>query len=47
VPQLSETSGVLNWTGPSKPGSHNSQVYAELLGLSDKDLERLAKAGVV
>jgi len=47
VPQLSETPGVLNWTGPSKPGSHNGEIYGDLVGLSAQELERLAKAGVV
>ncbi len=47
VPMLSETPGVLKWTGPPEPGSHNREVYSGLLGLSAGDLERLAKAGVI
>ncbi len=47
VPQLSETPGVMKWTGPSRPGSHNREVYGDLLGLGEQDLERLAKAGII
>ena len=47
VPQLSETPGVINWTGPATPGSHNREIYGELLGVSEQELERLSKAGIV
>jgi crotonobetainyl-CoA:carnitine CoA-transferase CaiB-like acyl-CoA transferase len=47
VPQLSETPGVMNWSGPPQPGLHNREIYVDVLGLSEQELERLGKAGVV
>ncbi len=47
VPQLSDTPGVLKWTGPPAMGSHNEEVYCGLLGLAKSELERLASAGIV
>ncbi len=47
TPQLSATPGTLRWAGPPRPGTHNAEVYGELLGLGADDLAELAAAGVV
>jgi crotonobetainyl-CoA:carnitine CoA-transferase CaiB-like acyl-CoA transferase len=46
VPQLSATPGAIYSTGPGL-GAHNREVYGDLLGLSDTDLEGLARQGIV
>ncbi len=45
-PKLSKTPGGTSWPGPPL-GSHNDEVYAELLGLTAADLERLRAEGVI
>ena len=47
VPQLSLTPGAVRWAGPPQPGSHNNEVYQELLGLSVEELTELTTAGVI
>jgi len=47
VPKLSETPGQLTWTGPAQLGSHNDQVYGELLGLTQAELADLAEEGII
>jgi len=47
VPRLSETPGVLKWTGPARPGTHNREIYGELLGIGDDELTRLGEAGII
>jgi succinyl-CoA--D-citramalate CoA-transferase len=47
TPLLSETPGVLRWTGPAHPGSHNREIYCELLGMNEADLERLGREGII
>ncbi len=47
VPQLSETPGTLKWTGPPRPGWHNREVYGEMLGMSEQEIERLKAAGII
>jgi succinyl-CoA--D-citramalate CoA-transferase len=46
VPRLSETPGEVRWTGP-KLGQHNDEVFKELLGMSDEDLNGLRERGIV
>jgi crotonobetainyl-CoA:carnitine CoA-transferase CaiB-like acyl-CoA transferase len=46
APQLSGTPGETRWPGPAV-GAHNREVYGDLLGLSDADLERLRGDGVI
>jgi crotonobetainyl-CoA:carnitine CoA-transferase CaiB-like acyl-CoA transferase len=47
VPALSETPGVVRWPGSLAPGSHNREVYGELLGLDDAQLADLEQRGVI
>jgi len=47
VPRLSETPGVLKWTGPARPGTHNREIYGDLLGIGDDELTRLGEAGII
>ncbi|MFA6299352.1 MAG: CaiB/BaiF CoA-transferase family protein [Nocardioides sp.] len=47
VPHLSETTGEVRWAGPSQPGVHNDDVYRQLLGLDEAELEDLVAAGVL
>jgi formyl-CoA transferase len=47
IPRLSATPGSVRWAGPPHPGAHNVEVYGELLGLSDVQLQELAAAGVI
>jgi crotonobetainyl-CoA:carnitine CoA-transferase CaiB-like acyl-CoA transferase len=46
-PKLSETPGAAVWTGPWEMGSHNAEIYGELLGCSEEELRALADEGVV
>ena len=45
-PRLSATPGSVKWAGPEL-GQHNGEIYRELLGYSDADLERLNKDGII
>ena len=47
VPKLSETPGAVRWSAPWEEGSHNREVYGDLLGLSDDELVALKEEGVV
>ena len=47
VPKFSETPGEVRWSAPWEPGSHNREVYGELLGLADEELRGLAEEGVL
>mgnify|MGYP000049352277 CR=1 FL=1 len=47
VPRLTGTPGAVRWAGPPRPGTHNSEVYGGLLGLSDQVLHELEAAGVI
>ena len=46
VPKLSQTPGEIEWYG-GVLGTHNEEVYTELLGLSPEEMERLARQGAV
>lgn len=46
LPRLAETPGETEWPGPAV-GSHNSEVYGEILGLSDEQTRSLRDAGVI
>ena len=45
VPKLSATPGQVNWQGPTR-GQHTDTLLTEL-GLSEADIQRLKKDGVV
>ena len=47
IPKFSETPGAVNWSGTWAEGSHNQEIYCELLGLSASELEALREEGVV
>jgi formyl-CoA transferase len=47
VPRFSRTPGAVRWSGPWQPGSHNSDVYRDLLGLDEHELEELERTRVV
>lgn len=47
TPQLSATPGAVKWAGPPRPGWHNTEVYGELLGLTESDVAALAAEGVI
>jgi succinyl-CoA--D-citramalate CoA-transferase len=46
VPRLSDTPGEVRWTGP-KLGQHNDEIYREVLGMSEEDLDALRERGIV
>jgi formyl-CoA transferase len=47
VPRLSRTPGAVRWAGPWQPGSHNAEVFCDLVGLDPSELGELERAGVV
>jgi formyl-CoA transferase len=47
VPQLSATPGRVRNAGPARPGQHNREIYAGLLGKSDAELDALRAEGVI
>jgi crotonobetainyl-CoA:carnitine CoA-transferase CaiB-like acyl-CoA transferase len=47
VPKLSRTPGAVRWSATWEEGSHNADVYGELLGLDDGELAALAEEGVL
>jgi formyl-CoA transferase len=47
VPKFSETPGEVRWSATWEHGSHNAEVYGDLLGLSDEELAELREEGVL
>ena len=47
VPKLTRTPGAVRWSASWEEGSHNSEVYGGLLGLSGDELAELAEEGVL
>jgi formyl-CoA transferase len=47
VPKFSETPGEVRWSATWEEGSHNSDVYGGLLGLSDDELAGLKENGIL
>jgi crotonobetainyl-CoA:carnitine CoA-transferase CaiB-like acyl-CoA transferase len=47
VPKLSESAGEISWLGPPEPGTHNKEVYGELLGIGDQELAEMKNDGVI
>ena len=46
IPKLSETPGEINALGPGL-GEHNGEIYGGLLGLSEGEIIKLKKDGVI
>ena len=46
-PKMSKTQGEIRWTGNTTLGAHNDEVYRDVLGLSDEELERLRSASII
>lgn len=46
VPRMNRTPGHIAWAG-ARQGQHNAEVYAEVLGLSGRDVEALRARGVI
>ena len=46
VPKFSDTPGRTDWAGP-EVGAFNREVYGELLGLSESEIDELAEQGVL
>jgi formyl-CoA transferase len=47
VPVLSDTPGGVRSAGPARPGQHNREVYGQLLGRTDADIDELIAEGVL
>ena len=47
VPKLTRTPGAVRWSATWEEGSHNTEVYGGLLGLSDDALTELREEGVL
>lgn len=47
VPKLSRTPGSVRWSATWEEGSHNREIYGELLGLSDDEIAALREEGVL
>ena len=46
LPRLAETPGETEWPGPAV-GSHNAEIFGEILGLSEEETNSLSEAGVI
>lgn len=46
IPKLSATPGATIWPGPAV-GSHNQEVFGEMLGLAAKEIEGLRESGII
>jgi formyl-CoA transferase len=47
IPKLSATPGSVRWSATWKPGSHNNEIYAGLLGLTEAEIVSLEREGVI
>jgi formyl-CoA transferase len=47
VPVLSESPGTIRSAGSSRPGQHNTEIYADLLGLPTDEIADLESQGVL
>ena len=46
-PKLSQTPGEIRWAGPAELGQHNDEIYGEMLGKSEAELDDMRKAGTI
>ena len=47
VPKLTRTPGAVRWSASWEMGSHNDEVYGELVGLDEDERASLREAGVI
>jgi formyl-CoA transferase len=47
MPRFTKTPGSVRWSGAWQAGAHNSEVYGDLLGLSDEYMAELGRKGVL
>ncbi|HUZ81972.1 MAG TPA: CoA transferase [Gaiellaceae bacterium] len=47
VPKFSSTPGQVRWSATWEEGSHNREIYCDLLGLSEPELDDLREEGIV
>jgi formyl-CoA transferase len=47
TPKFSETPGEVRWSATWEEGSHNAEIYGDLLGLSDDEIAALREDGVL
>jgi formyl-CoA transferase len=46
-PLMSRTPGKIRFAGPTGMGAHNREVYIERLGMSEDDVQRLKREGII
>jgi crotonobetainyl-CoA:carnitine CoA-transferase CaiB-like acyl-CoA transferase len=47
IPKLSRTPGAIRWTGPTRMGADNEEIYCGKLGMSRERLAELKEQGVI
>ncbi|MDR7188224.1 formyl-CoA transferase [Microbacterium sp. BE35] len=47
TPRLSRTPGSVRWSGPWNPGSHNDEVFGDLLGYDEAQRDQLSDRRVI
>ena len=46
-PRMSGTPGKINFTGPTEMGTHNHEIFADRLGMSEDEMKRLSEEGII
>ncbi len=46
-PRMSRTQGEIRWPGNTTLGAHNEEVYREILGLSEEELDKLRDESII
>ncbi len=47
VPKLSVSAGEIAWLGSPEPGSHNNEIFRDMLGIDEKELVELHDDGII